>query len=113
MKKNQKPHRLVTFEKLSESLQQQVKLVYSEGFADSLIEYVDHNGAKVFALRFETHDVVYLIKMSERRAEQIVLDDDDYDESGNLTEIARRLYGEKFADHDYLSDYNDFEFEDD
>lgn len=112
MEVNQKPHKLTTFEKLSEELQEQVKLVYSEGFADSLIEYKGKDGAKVFALRFETEDTVYLIKMSEKRAEQIILDDDDYDEEGNLTKIAKQLYGEKYSDKDYLSDYNDFEFND-
>ncbi len=113
MEENKKPHKLITFEKLSEDLQQQVKLVYSEGFADSLIEYKGRDGANVFALRFETDDVVYLIKMSEKRAEQIILDDDDYDDSGNLTQIAKQLYGEKYSDRDYLSDNNDFSFEED
>ncbi len=112
MEVNQKPHKLTTFEKLSEALQEQVKLVYSEGFADSLIEYKGKDGAKVFALRFETDDTVYLIKMSGKRAEQIILDDDDFDEDGNLTKIAKQLYGEKYSDKDYLSDYNDFEFND-
>ncbi len=111
MEENRKPHKLTTFEKLREDLQQQVKLVYSEGFADSLIEYKGKDGANVFALRFETEDAVYLIKMSEQRAEQIILDDDDYDESGKLTQIAKQLYGEKYSDRDYLSNYNDFEFE--
>jgi len=112
MEVNQKPHKLTTFEKLSEALQEQVKLVYSEGFADSLIEYKGKDGAKVFALRFETDDTVYLIKMSGKRAEQIILDDDDFDKDGNLTKIAKQLYGEKYSDKDYLSDYNDFEFND-
>jgi hypothetical protein len=87
--------------------------VYSEGFADSLIEYAGKDGAKVFALRFETEDTVYLIKMSEKRAEQIILDDDDYDDSGNLTEVAKQLYGEKYSDREYLSDYNDYEYDED
>jgi len=113
MEDYRKPRRLMTFEKLSESLQQQVKLVYSDGFADSLIEYTDKDGHKVFALRFETEEAVYLIKMSVKQAEKLVLEDDDFDDSGNLTENARHLYGEKYSDKDYLSEYNEFEFDDD
>ena len=38
---------------------------------------------------FETEDYYYLIRMTVSEAVQIVDEDDDYDEDGNLTEKAK------------------------
>lgn len=99
--------RVVTdFEKVREDIQEQIKLVYPEGFSQHLIEFKNKDGDRVSALRFETDEKVYLIRMTVNKAEQLILDDDDYDDDGYLKDDAREDYEEKYADVDYLSDNN-------
>ncbi|MEH0155210.1 hypothetical protein V6R21_13775 [Limibacter armeniacum] len=61
-----------------------LKLEYPSGFATNLISYTSKEGTKVSALPFETDEVYYLIRMTQEKAQQIIDDDDDYDEDGNL-----------------------------
>lgn len=72
------------YEALPEEIVNRVKLEYPAGFADNLISYTNKEGKKVSALPFETEDIYYLIRMTIREAEQIIADDDDYDNDGNL-----------------------------
>lgn len=69
---------------LPEDILNQVKLNYPYGFADNLIKYTNKDGKYVSALPFETDDIYYLIRMTLVEAEQIIEDDDDYDDDGNL-----------------------------
>ena len=87
-----KPRVVTAFEKLDTSIQHQIKLEYPEGFSQHLISFVNKEGIKVSALRFETEEKIYLIKMSMIMAEQLIEDDDDYDDDGNLTDDAREEY---------------------
>ena len=89
-----KPRLVTSFEKIDKSIQEQIKLEYPEGFSQHLISFVNKEGEKVSALRFETDDKIFLIKMSKMVAMQLIEDDDDYDDDGNLTDEAREEYGD-------------------
>ena len=95
-----KPRIVTAFEKIDSSIQKQIKLEYPEGFSQHLISFTNKDGEKISALRFETDEKIYLIKMSKIVAEQIIEDDDDYDEDGNLTDDAREEYEDEFEDSD-------------
>jgi len=101
------------YEKLSDDIQEQVKLVYPYGFSDHLISYVNKEGKRVSALRFETDDKIYLIRMTLAQALDIIEADDDYDDDGNLMEDIKEDYEEKHSDVDYLSENENYEAPDD
>lgn len=100
---------VIDFEKLSDELVEQVKLVYPAGFSQHLISFTNSKGEKVSALRFETFEKVYLIRMTVKMAEQIIEDDSDYDEEGNLIDSSRERYEEEHSDIDYLSENENYE----
>ena len=78
------------YEKLTDELKEQIKLVYPEGYSQHLISFNNSKGEKVSALRFETFEKIYLVRMSIRKAEQIIEDDTDYDDDGNLKDKLKK-----------------------
>ena len=72
------------YDALPEEILVQLKLRYPTGFADNLVSYLNKEGKKVSALPFDTDEVYYLVRMTVREAEQLVADDDDYDDDGVL-----------------------------
>ena len=72
------------FEKLPEEILYGIKIQYPNGFRDFLIFYSDSNRKKVSALPFETEDIYYLVRMTANEAEQIIEEDEVYDETGTL-----------------------------
>jgi hypothetical protein len=101
---NSKPRVIKDFEKLDKEIREQIKLVYSEGFAEHLVHYTNKDGNRVTALPFETDEKYYLVRMTVSQAEAIIEDDDDYDVEGNLTDKAKEKYEGKYADLDYLAE---------
>jgi len=99
-----KPKVIKDYNKLDKDLQEQIKLVYSDGFADHLIHFFDKNGIKVTALPFETEDKYYMLRMTENEAIQIVDEDDDYDDDGFLKDEVKQDYEDKYADLDHVAD---------
>ncbi len=97
------------YEKLSDELKEQLKLVYPDGYSQFLIQFMNKEGKKINGLRFETDDKIYLIRMTVSEAEKIISDDDDFDESGSLKEEIKDEYEDKYSDLDYLSDDDDDE----
>ena len=89
------------YDKLSESLKEQIKLDYPNGFSDYLISFTNKEGKKMTALRFETEDKIYLIRMTFDQAVGIVEADDDYDDEGVLHDEVKSEYEQKQADGDY------------
>ena len=87
-----KPQVVTAFENLDDSIQHQTKLEYPEGFSQHLISLVNKEGVKVSALRYEAEEKIYLIKISIIMAEQLIEDDDEYYDDGNLTDDAREEY---------------------
>jgi len=99
-----KPKIIKDYNKLDKNLQEQIKLVYSNGFADHLIHFFDKNGIKVTALPFETEDKYYMLRMTENEAIRIVDEDNDFDEDGLLKNEIKQDYEDKYADLDHVAD---------
>lgn len=102
-----KPRVIKDYNKLDQDLQEQIKLVYAEGFADNLIHFFDKNGVKVTALPFETEDKYYMLRMTENEAVQIVDEDDDFDNEGFLKDDVKQDYEDKYAELDHVADQID------
>lgn len=99
-----KPRIIKDYNKLDKELQQQIKLVYADGFADNLIHFFDKDGIKITVLPFETEDKYYMLRMTENEAVQIVDDDEDFDEDGFLKNEVKQNYEDKYADLDHIAD---------
>lgn len=99
-----KPRIIKDFTKLSPDIQEQIKLVYSEGFSQHLIRFTNKDGLLVSALPFETDEAYYLVKMTIQEAKEIIEDDEDYDDDGILKEETKDEYAGKYAEVDYLAD---------
>ncbi|NNF02585.1 MAG: hypothetical protein HKN22_07855 [Bacteroidia bacterium] len=94
--------RVVTdYDKLPESILEQIKLTYPRGYSDYLISFLNKEGKSINGLRFETDEKIYLIRMTETQAENIISDDDDYDDDGNLLDEVKEEYEEKYPDVDF------------
>ena len=78
------------YEKLGLEIKEQIKLVYS-------------------ALPFETFDKIYMVRMSKILADQIIDDDDDYDDDGNLKIGIKDKYEDKHSDVEYLSENDNYD----
>jgi len=104
MNSQNKPKVITAFEKLSRNLQEQIKLENPEGFSENLIKFTNKDGERISALRFESEEKIYLVKMSKYDAEQLIEDDEDYDDEGVLTDDAREEYEEKYEDEDEIDD---------
>lgn len=89
-----KPRVVKDYDKLEESVQQQIKLHYPKGFEDHLVKFQNKEGHTVSALPFETEEKYYLIRMTILEAQEIIEDDEDYDDDGFLREDAREEYEE-------------------
>ena len=97
-----KPRIVKDYEKLDKSVVQQIKLAYPEGFEQNLIKFQNKEGKTVSALPFETDTVYYLIRMTVLEAQEIIEDDEDYDDDGFLREEVKEEYEEnlEFDDED-------------
>ncbi|MDG1718045.1 MAG: hypothetical protein P8H42_10475 [Saprospiraceae bacterium] len=101
-----KPKVIKNYEKLTEEVKEQIKLVYPMGYTSHLVTFTNREGEKKKGLPFETEDYYYLIRMSEAKAEAIIEDDDDYDDDGNLKKSAKTKYEDKHEDEDFLNVLN-------
>ena len=103
---NEKIRVIKDFEKIDKEIQEQIKLVYPYGFIQNLITFTDKEGKLISALPFETDEKYYLIRMTNLQAQQIITDDDDYDDDGILKDDSKEEYEDKYADLDYLEDHH-------
>ena len=90
-----KPRVVKDFDKLDESVQEQIKLNYPYGFEDNLITFNNAAGDRVSALPFEAEDKYYLVRMTVAQAQDIIEEDDDYDDDGNLKDDVKEDYEDK------------------
>jgi hypothetical protein len=97
------------FEKLNSDIQEQIKLVYPNGFSQHLIDFKNKDNETVYALPFETDEKIYMVRMTVKKALQLIEDDSDYDDGGNLKEGIREKYEEEYSDVDYLSENDNYE----
>lgn len=112
MKKELDTHKLrVTqeYERLSDELKEQIKLVYPNGYSRYLTSFVSKDGKMIKGLRFETEEKIYLIRMTVSEAKEIISDDEDFDKDGNLKETIKEEYEDKYSDLDYLSDNDNYD----
>jgi hypothetical protein len=93
-----KPKIVKDYEKLDQAIQEQIKLNYPNGFKNSLIQFYNKDGKLVSALPFETDEKYYLVRMTVSEAQQIIEDDDDYDDDGILKENVREEYEDKYEE---------------
>jgi len=93
------------FDKLSLEIQEQMKLFYSKGFENNLIKFKDKEGKTVSALPFETEDVYYLVRMTVSEAQDIIEDDDDFDDDGFLRDEVLQELEDKYDDEDEEEDF--------
>lgn len=99
------------YEKLTEEIQEQIKLTYPTGFSQNLITFTNKEGKRVSALPFETEDTYYLVRMTVYEALAIIEDDDDYDDDGVLRDESREEYQDKYTDVEDVEDdssYDDY-----
>ena len=101
-----KPRVIKDYDKLSEEVIEQIKLVYPMGYTKYLVTFTNKDGEKRKGLPFETEAYYYLIRMSEARAEAIIEGDDDYNAEGNLKKSVKTKYEDKYEDEDFLNDLN-------
>jgi len=99
-----KPRVIKDFEKLDSKIQEQIKLIYPEGFSQHLITFTNKDGFLVSALPFETDEKYYLVRMTTQQAEDIISDDDDYDDEGVLKDESRTEYEDKYSELDYIAE---------
>ncbi len=99
-----KPRIIKDYNKLPESVLEQIKLVYPKGFTQHLVSFTTKDGERKLGLPFETDEFIYLIKMSPATAEVLIEEDDDYDSDGVLRDEVREEYQDKYEDLDYLAD---------
>jgi hypothetical protein len=84
-----KPRIVKDYVKLDFDIQNQLKLNYPYGFDKHLITFVNVQGKIVSALPYETDDRYYLIRMTKDEAQEIIEEDNDYDNDGNLKEESK------------------------
>lgn len=99
-----KPRVIKDYNKLDKELQQQIKLIYADGFADNLIHFFDKNGQKITVLPFETEDKYYMLRMTENEAVALVDEDEDYDDDGFLKDEVKQEYEDKYSDLDHIAE---------
>ena len=90
-----KPRVVKDYDKLDESVLQQIKLSYPRGFDKHLVKFKNAKGDNVSALPFETDDRYYLVRMTVQEARDIISDDDDYNDDGILRADIREDYADK------------------
>ncbi len=95
-----KPRVVKDYTKLGEDILALIKLKYPFGFEKQLIRFKDKEGRFISALPFETEDRYYLIRMTSVQAKEVIEQDDDYNEDGNLTELAKKRLEDEISDID-------------
>jgi hypothetical protein len=92
------------YDKLDKVIQEQIKLVYPEGFSQHLITFLNKDGKYVSALPFETDEKYYLVRMTEAEADMIISEDEDFTDDGTLKEEVKEEFEDKYAELDYLTE---------
>lgn len=106
-----KPRVIKDYDKLAEETVEQIKLAYPYGFEKALILFTNPKGKLVSALPFETEDRYYLVRMTKEEAQEIIEEDDDYNDQGNLKKEVEDTLSEKYddiPDEEFNDDDDDF-----
>lgn len=95
-----KPRVIKDYEKLDLHIQEKIKLAFPYGFEKHLIVFKNLENKLVSALPFETDDRYYLVRMTRLEAQEIIEDDEDFDDEGNLTDAAIEEISDKHLEED-------------
>ena len=109
MAQSNKPRLVKDYDKLPLDIQGQIKLNYPQGFAGSLITYIDAKGKVVSALPYETEDYYYLVRMTLAEAYDIIENDEDFGDDGILRDDFALQGFEGGEDEDDVEDIPDDE----
>ena len=101
-----KPRIVKDYEKLSDEVLEQLKLVYPLGFRRHLVQFKNREGILKKGLPFETEDYYYLIRMTEEKAMHIIAEDEDFDEEGVLKDDVKKSYEDKHVEEAFLNEFN-------
>ncbi|MBN1184523.1 MAG: hypothetical protein JXB49_19680 [Bacteroidales bacterium] len=66
------------YDTLNDELKKQVKLVYPNGFSNAIIEFTNNKKKKVSAIKWETSDKIYLLRLSNKMLTRILEDEFDF-----------------------------------
>ena len=106
-----KPRVVKDYDKLDIAIQEQIKLQYTRGFEKYLIKFKNKEGKFISALPFEAEDKYYLIRMTVNEAQEIIEEDEDYNDDGILKEAAKIEYENKYEDDEDFSEDEEFDEE--
>ena len=95
---NTKPRVVKDYVKLDTRVQEQIKLEYPYGFEDNLVSFTNKEGKRESALPFEASDKYYLVRMTISEAQQIIEEDDDYDDGQLRNEIKEEFEDKHLED---------------
>lgn len=101
-----KPRIVKDYEKLPLDVVEQIKIVYPRGYINHLVSFVNKEGEQRMGLPFETEDYYYLIRMSKVKAEELIENDEDYDDDGILKTKIKSAYEEKYEEIEFLDELN-------
>ena len=77
---NTKLSLITDYDKLNDELKKQIKLVYPAGFYHSIIEFTDSKRKKVRAIRFETDERIYMLRLSKKMVNQLMEGDEEFND---------------------------------
>lgn len=77
--KNRKLSVIQDYDNLNDELKEQVKLVYPTGFSNSIIEITNSKRKTISAIRFETDEKIYMLRLSKEMVFQIMEEDHRYE----------------------------------
>lgn len=107
-----KPRVVKDYDKIDDAIKEQIKLFYPYGFDKDLVTFKNAQGKFVSALPFEAEDKYYLIRMTRAEALEIMDEDEDFDDDGNLKDEIKHELEVKYDDEELIS-VDDDESEDD
>ena len=79
---NSKLNIIKDYDKLDNEIKEQVKLVYPKGFSHAIVEFTN-NRKKVSAVRFETEENIYMLRLSKKMVNQIMKENNEFDDDYN------------------------------
>lgn len=104
-----KPRVVKDYDKLDVAILEQIKLQYTRGFEKHLIKFKNREGKYISALPFEAEDKYYLIRMTVNEAQEIIEEDEDYNDDGILKEAAKVEYENKYEDDEDFVEEEEFD----
>ncbi len=104
-----KPQIIKDFNKVPQEIQEQLKLLYPNGYSHALISFTNAKGELESAVPFETEDVKYMIRMSGKMAKRVIDTDDDDDSPDSMKDELYDNLSDNFSDMEFPAEEDDVE----